>query len=160
MCIDFITLDKFERGFENVLVITDHFTRFAVAIPTKDQSAKTTANALFKEFILHYGAPLSIHSDQGANFNGKLIGELCSLMGMKKSRTIVYHPSGNGMCERFNRTLMNMLGTLEDDQKKDWKKHISTMVHAYNATRHATTGQSPFYLMFGGQARLPVDLFF
>ena len=46
---------------------------------------------------------------------------------------------------------MNMLGILEDDHKKDWEKHISTMVHAYNATRHATTGQSPFYLMFGRQ---------
>ena len=85
VCIHFLTLDKSKGDLENVLVITDHFTRFAVAIPTKDQSAKTTATALFKEFILHFGAPLSIHSDQGANFNGKLIGELCSLMGMKKS---------------------------------------------------------------------------
>ena len=146
MCIDFLTLDKSECGFEKVLVITDHFNIFAVAILTKDQSAKTTATALF---ILHYGVPLSIHSDQCANFNGKLIGELCSLMSMKKSRTNIYHLSGNGMCKRFNITLMNMLGTLEDDQKKDWNKHISSMAHAYNA--------APFYLTFGRQDWLPVD---
>ena len=64
------------------------------------------------------------------------------------------------MCERLNRTIMNMLGTLDSDQKKDWKRHIGAIVHAYNATRHTSTGHSPFYLMFGRQACLPVDLLF
>ena len=150
---DFLFLEMSKGGFQNVLIITDHFTRFAQAIPTKDQTAKTTAEAIFNGYILHYGIPLTLHSDQGANFNGKVIHELCKITGMKKSRTTVYHPSGNGMCERFNRTLMNMLGTLDPNQKQDWKRHISPMVHAYNATRHKSTGMSPFYLMFGRQAR-------
>ena len=160
VCIDFLSLEPSKGGFENVLVITDHFTRYALAISTKDQSARTTAETLFNGFIVHYGIPMTLFSDQGQNFNGKVINELCRIMGMKKSRSTIYHPSGNGMCERLNRTIMNMLGTLDFDQKKDWKRHISAMVHAYNATRHTSTGHSPFYLMFGRQARLPVDLLF
>ena len=130
VCIDFLTLERSKGGFENVLVMTDHFTRYALAVPTKDQSAKTTAEAIYNNLIVHYGVPGKIHSDQGANFDGKLINQLCRVMGIKKSRTTIYHPAGNGMCERFNRTLMNMLGTLDPEQKKDWKSHISTMVYA------------------------------
>jgi transposase InsO family protein len=66
---------------------------------------QTTAQTLFDNFIVHYGIPQRIHSDQGANFESKIIKELCTLTGMKKSRTTSYHPMGNGMCERFNRTI-------------------------------------------------------
>ena len=160
VCIDFLTLESSKGGYQHILVLTDHFTRYAQAIPTKDQTAKTTAEAIFNGYILHYGILRKLHSDQGANFNGKLIHELCKLTGMDKSRTTPYHPAGNGMCERFNRTLLNMLGTLEPDQKTNWKAYVGPLVHAYNATRHASTGHAPFYLMFGRQARLPIDLVF
>ena len=65
-------------------------------------------------FIVHYGFPARIHSDQGRNLESNLIKELCSLARIKKSRTTPYHSMGNGMVERFNQTLLNMLGTLED----------------------------------------------
>ncbi|XP_067657735.1 uncharacterized protein [Haliotis asinina] len=86
--------------------------------------------------------------------------ELCHLLRIDKSRTTPYHPMGNGMCERFNRTLCNMLGTLDPDSKKNWKAHVGPLVHAYNCTRHETTSLSPFFLMFGRHPRLPVDLAF
>ena len=79
---------------------------------------------------------------------------------MVKSRTTPHHPMGNDMTERFNRTLLSMLGTFEGTQKKDWKSHIAGLVHAYNCTRQTTTGFSPYYLMFGRPPRLPVDIAF
>lgn len=85
---------------------------------------------------------------------------LCLLLDIRKSRTTPYHPMGNGMCERFNRTLLDMLGTLRNDQKHDWKRSVAPLVHAYNSTRHETTCQAPFFLMFGRCPRLPVDLAF
>jgi transposase InsO family protein len=144
-CIDFLTLEQSKGGHHHILVITDHFTRYAHAIPTRNQTAKTTAQTIFDNFIVHYGIHQWIHSDQGANFESKVAKELCALTGMKKSRTTSYHPMENGMCERFNRTLLGMLGT---------------MVHADNCTRHESTGVSPYFLMFGRHPRLPIDLAF
>ena len=160
VCMDYLTLEPSKGGIQNILIITDHFTKFAVAVPTKNQTAKTTADALFNSFIIPYGLPKTIHSDQGANFSSKLIKELCQITGISKSRTTPYHPMGNGITERFNRTLLSMLGTLEPDKKSNWKAYIGPLVHAYNATKHDTTGFSPFYLMFGREPNLPVDLVF
>ena len=159
ICIDFLSLERSKGGHENILVITDHFTRYAQAFPTRNQLAKTTAKVLFENFIVHYGSPARIHSDQGRNFESSLIKELCSLAGIQKSRTTPYHPMGNGMVERFNQTLLNMLGTLEEHQKQDWKSFVAPLVHAYNATRHDSTGFSPYFLMFGRHPRLATDAY-
>ncbi len=160
VCMDFLQLDMAKGGFQYVLVITDHFTRYAQAIPTRNMSAKTTAEVIMNHLVRHYGFPKRIHSDQGANFESKLIREMCAVTKMSKSRTTPYHAMGNGMCERFNRTLIDMIGTLDHKEKADWTSHIGPLVHAYNSTRHDTTGQSPFFLMFGREPRLPVDLAF
>ena len=123
-------------------------------------TAKTTAEVFYQNFIVHYGTPQKIHLDQGANFESKIIQELCSLLGMQKSRTTPYHPMGNGQCERFNRTLISMLGTLNPDEKQDWKSYIKPIVQAYNCTRQDSTSFSPFYLMFGREPNLPIDVMF
>ena len=128
--MDYLTLEPAKGGISNILVITDHFTKYALAIPTRDQTAKTTAEALYNNFILHYGIPTKLHSDQGANFESQIIKELCQITGTIKSRTTVYHPMGNGITERYNRTLLRMLGTLQEAQKKDWKKYVPSLVYA------------------------------
>jgi len=160
VCIDFLSLETSSGGFQSILVITDHFSRYAQAIPTRNQTAKTTAEALFSKFIVHYGFPKRLHSDQGANFEGRVIRELCQIAGVEKSRTSPYHPQGNGMTERFNRTLLGMLGTLEPEKKNAWHKYVPTMVHAYNCTAHDSTGYTPYFVMFGRHPRLPVDMVF
>ena len=65
---------------------------------------------------------------------------------------------GNGITERFNQTILNLLGTLESKKKKDWKSYVGALVHAYKATHHDSTQHSPFYLLFGREPRLPVDV--
>ena len=66
---------------------------------------------------------------------------------------------GNGIVERFNQTLLNMLGTLKEHHKEDWKSYVSPFVHSYNATCHDSTGYSAFFLMFGRHPRLAVDAY-
>ena len=110
LCIDFLSLERSKGGHEHILVVTDHFTGYAQAFPTRNQLAKTTAKILFENFVVHYGFPARIHSDQGRNFESSLIKELCSLAGVHKSRTTPYHPMGNGMVERFNQTLFKNAG--------------------------------------------------
>ena len=160
VCLDYLSLEPSKGGITNILVITDHFTKFFMAIPTRNQTVKTTAEAFYNNFILHYGIPAKIHTDQEANFESQLIKKLCDTLGIEKSRTSAYQPMSNGITERFNRTLISMIGTLENEKKRDWKTHLPSLVHAYNATRHETTGFSPFELLFGRTPKLPVDLLF
>ena len=89
-----------------------------------------------------------------------MIKELCKIAGVQKLHTTPYHPQGNGQCERFNSTLCNMLGTLSEEEKSDWKSYLGCMTHAYNCTKHASTTYSPYYLMFGRHPRLPIDVEF
>lgn len=157
VCMDYLSLEPDSHDTRNILVITDHFTKFAVAVPTKDQKARTVAKALWENFLVHYGFPSRLHSDQGRDFESRTIRELCSLIGAEKVRTTPYHPQGNPV-ERFNRTLLSMLGTLEEKDKQHWRDFVKPLVHAYNCTRNDTTGYSPYELMFGRQPTLPVDL--
>ena len=158
--LDYLTLKPSKGNIENVLVITDHFTRYALAYASKTQTAQATARILWDNFICHYGFPEQFISDQGRNFESDLIQELCKIAGVKKLHTTPYHPQSNGQCERFNSTLCNMLGTLSDEEKSDWKSHLGCMTHAYNCTKHASTTYSPYYLMFGRHPRLPIDVEF
>ena len=139
--MDYLSLEPSKGNIENVLVITDHFTRYALAYPSKTQTAQATARILWDNFICHYGFPEKFISDQGRNFESDLIKELCKIAGV-------------------NSTLCNMLGTLSDEEKSDWKSHLGCMTHAYNCTKHASTTYSPYYLMFGRHPRLPIDIEF
>ena len=95
---------------------------------------------------------------KGCNFEIQLVADLCKLMGMQKIQTSPYHPQTDGQYERFNSTLINMLGMLPQEKRSEWKNHIGTLVHAYNCIRNSATGFSPYYLMYRRQPHLPVDV--
>ena len=142
----------------NVLVVTDHFTRYAQAFVTTSQTAHTVATTLYEKYLVHYGWPDKLHSDQAGNFESKLIAELCRIAQVQKIRTTPYHPEGNAQCERFNQTLLGMIGSLNPNEKRRWQDWVSTLTHAYNCTRCDSTGFSPYYLMFARVPRLPIDI--
>ena len=155
--LDFLKIEPSKGNYENVLIVTDHYTRYAQAYACKNQSALTTARCLWEQFIRHYGFPHRILNDKGTNFEAELFKDLCDIAATEKVRTTSYHPQGNGLCDRFNSTLLNMLGTLTPEQNVDWKAHLLTMCNAYNSTGHSTTGFRPYFLMFGRHPRLPID---
>ena len=160
VCIDFWSAEDSKQRSVDVLVVTDHFTKLAHAFPCANQTAKQVARKLWDNVFCVYGFPERIHSDQGTNFESRLIAELLRLAGVAKSHTTAYHPMGNGGTERFNRTLGSMLRTLPLKEKSQWPQQIQTLTFAYNATAHETTGYAPFFLMFGRVPRLPVDVLF
>ena len=93
-------------------MVTDHFTWYAQVYVTQTQTTQITAITLWDKFIVHYGLPKKILSDQGRNFESQLVADHCKLMGTQKLQTSLYHPQTNGQCERFNSTLIGMLGML------------------------------------------------
>ena len=158
--IDYTMLEPASNGMENVLVITDVFTKYAVTVPTRNQSAKTTARMLVREWIQRYGAMERLHSDQGKTFEAKVVQELYSLYNIKKTRTTPYNPKGDGQVERFNRTMHNLLCTLEPEKKARWPEHLAELTYIYNVTPHSSHGMEPYTLMFGRSPRLPTDIQF
>ena len=144
----------------NVLVLQDHFSKYVVAYVVKDQTAHTATETLRNGYFGLFGAPAYLVSDQGKAFTGHVITHLCELYGVQKLRTSPYHAQTNGQVERMNQTIIRMIGKLEEDRKACWSEHLPELLLAYNATRSAVTGYSPYYLLFGRRPRIPVDYLF
>ena len=147
--LDFLTYGGKGDVFKNVLVVTDHFTWYAQCFVTVNQLAVTIADTLVNKFFAHYGWPDKILTDRGSSFENILLKEICEISKVCKLRTCSYHPQTNGQCERFNKTLINMLATLPNSAKKNWQDWVPTLVHAYNCTTSSVTGFSPYFLIYG-----------
>ena len=149
-----------DQGNKYVLVVGDYFTKWTEAYALPNQTAETVARVLAEEFIPRYGVPREIHSGQGRNFESVLFKEVGNILGMEKTRTTPLRPQSDGMVERFNRTLKNMLSKFVEENLRDWDRHLPILMMAYRSAVHETTGCSPSELMFGREIRLPVDLLF
>ena len=163
--VDFTSIEetvplKEEPVIHNVLVLQDHFSKYVVAYVVKDQTARTAAVTLRNGYFGLFGAPAYLVSDQGKAFTGHLITHLCELYGVHKLRTSPYHAQTNGQVERMNQTIIRMIGKLAEDKKARWSEHLPELLSAYNGTRSAVTGYSPYYLLFGRKNRMPVDCLF
>eukprot|EP00731_Ephydatia_muelleri_P000948 Em0001g948a len=148
------------NGNSYILVVGDYFTRWMEAYPIQNQEAITVAQKLVDEIFCRFSVPEQLHSDQGRQFESAVIREICNLLHIEKTRTTAYHPQSDGLVERFNRTLLSMLTTCGRSHPFEREDHIRKVCFAYNTSVQATTGYSPFFLMFGRQARLPIDLMY
>ena len=145
------------KGYRYILVISGNASRFVLTIPMKDQTARTVAKCLVHKIITKYGAPKHVFTDRGTNFLSTLIKEIC-LFKIKQMRTTAYHPQTDGLVERFNRTLIDMLTCYVVDEPEQWERFLPCVTFAYNAAIQSTLKECPFFLFFGRPPVLPNDV--
>ncbi|XP_065921959.1 uncharacterized protein [Magallana gigas] len=127
------------------------------AFPMKNQDAESVANALI-EMLSSVGFPKEILSDQGTNFMSSLISELCKMLKVRKLSTTPYHPQANGLVERFNGTLKQMLKAYAVVEPLKWDVHLPYVRFAYREVPNETTGFTPFELLYARHVRGPLDI--
>jgi transposase InsO family protein len=138
----------------------DYFTKWPVAVAIPDKHSQTVADVLLEHWVTVFGCPLKMHSDLGGESSSDLYRDLCSLLRIDKTFTTAYMPRSNGLVERSNRTIQALLKCVVNDDRSDWDTHLQAVVCAYRATPHASTGVSPFKMLFGREMTMPVDLQF
>ena len=129
-----------ENGNRFILVVIDYFSRWPEAYAIPNQKAHTVAEKLVQEWISKYGVMKQLHTHKGKSFENEVLKELTDILRIKKTRTTPYHPQSDGMVERLNRTLKDMLAKTVNDQHNDWDIRIPQVLLAYRTTTHMSTG--------------------
>jgi transposase InsO family protein len=153
-------LPESNNGNKYILIVADYFTRWTEAYPMPNQEAVTVARLFMREFICRFGVPRQVHSDQGRQFEAGLFQELCRLLGIDKTRTTPYHPQSDGLVERFNKTVEDMLSKYISVDQRDWDEQLPHVMLAYRSSVHESTKQTPSAMMLGREVELPVDLLY
>ena len=146
------------KGFVYILVISDYFTKYTDAFPLRNKTAYLCAKTLMERWIVYHGVPTVVHSDQGREFEGRVFKHLVEMLGATKTRTAPYRPQSDGLVERFNRTLLNMLSVFVHDNPTDWDEHLPYVLSAYRSSVHSSTNCTPNSLVYARDTNLPLDL--
>jgi len=155
--IDFAELGLTKNGNRYVFVVIDHASKFVEALACDNEKAETAADFIFSNIICRYGAPVEILSDRGKAFTGKVLTLLSKMCGIEQKFTAGYHPQTNGLTERFNRTLEEMLSKFVNPQLSNWDELLPSALFAYNTSVHSSTGYSPFEMIHGFTPRMPIE---
>ena len=135
----------------------DYLTKWPEVFATTDQTSPTIAKLLVEQVVSQHGVPSELLSDRGTAFLSKLMLDVYELMGISKMNTTAYHPQTDGLVEHFNRTLTDMLAKCVERNGKDWDQHLPYVLFAYRSSLQHSTGDSPFFLLYGRDPRLPTD---
>ena len=143
IAMDVLEVPLNSKGNRYILVVQDYFTKWLEAFPMANQRAETIVEmlAMLAIHFCRFGIPQELHSDQGRNFESILVSSLCNAFAIKKTRTSAYHPQGDGLVERSNRILLDMLRSYV--QRDDWEKYLPFMLYAYNTSIHSSTKALP-----------------
>ena len=158
--MDLITqLPKSHRGHDAIVVFVDKLSKMVHLAATKTEvTAPQLAEIFWETVVRHHGLPSSIVSDRDPRFTGHFWRALWKCLGTQLTMSTAYHPQTDGQTERANRTLEEMLRSYVSFQQKDWDEHLVAAELAFNASKHASTGFSPFYLNGGREVSVPLDL--
>ena len=146
------------NGNKYILVFTDYLTRWPEAFAIKNREAKTIAKVFINEIVSRHSAPKILLSDQAKEFMSKLIEEISSYLTINKINTTAYHPQCNGLTERFNATLCQVLSTYTNENQTNWDEFIQVALFAYRTSIQETTLKTPFELLYNRDPRLPNNL--
>lgn len=147
-----------DNGNEYIIVVGDYYTKYKEAYAVPDHTAMTVADKIVTEYCCRFGIPLQIQTDQGREFESNLFKLVCQKLGITKTKSTPYRPQSQGIIERFNRTLKQMLRIFVNENKSDWDDLLPYLLMAYRSTEHATTGCTPNLLFFGRETLLPIDV--
>lgn len=134
-----------KQGNKQIIVWIDYLTEYAEAVALPSAKAEDVAKVFVETIVLRHGAPETITTDRGSNFMSAMFQELTTLMETNHQKTTPYHPQSNGLVERFNHTLSDMLSMYVNKQHTDWDTFLVYLTIAYNTSRHEATGYTPFY---------------
>lgn len=150
-------LERSKAGNRYMLVLTDYATKYPEVFPLRCIKAKNIAVCLV-QFFSRVCFPLEILTDRGTNFMSSLLKQVYQLLGIKSLRTTPYHPQTDGLAERFNHTLKQMLRRFVNDTGTDWDQWLPYLLFAYREVLQASSGFSPFELLYGHEVRGPLCL--
>ena len=147
-----------KSGNNSLLVAVDHLTRFVEAWPCSVETAEVVVKAL-TALTTRYGAPQEIISDNGSTLVAKTVKDLAKGLGAKKSTTAPYRHEANGLVERSIQSFQTMLKlAVEDGHEDEWDEHIDVARFAFNTNYHTSVGECPFFLLYGTDPNVPLDL--
>jgi putative transposase len=145
-----------KSGAKYIIVITDAFSKYTELVAIVDKTAETVAKAFFESWICRHGVPRAIVSDRGKEFLNSVMKDLCELMGISHTPTSSYHPQSNAQAETYNKTMIRYLKSmLDNDCTLDWEEYLPMMMFSYNTHVHRATKESPFFLTYLHDPRLP-----
>ena len=154
--VDICSLSDGVDDFKYMVVMVDYFTKWVEAKPLRTKSADEVALFIFETFCRLGSAAIQIN-DQGREFVNQVSRLLHSLYGTKQRITSAYHPQSNGLVERNNRTVQSWLLKVLAEKHEEWPSALPGVVFSYNTSKNKTTLVTPFYLMYGRKARIPLD---
>jgi hypothetical protein len=156
--IDFMTCHPHSVGGHGyIIVAVDYFTKWAEAMPTFDNTGKTAALFLFNHVIARFGVPQAIVTDHGSHFRNFMMSELTKKLGLHHDSSTPYYPQANGQVEAINRVLITMIRRMIGIHKTNWHTMLFSSLWAYQTSVKSATGFTPFRLVYGMEAIMPIE---